>query len=100
MLENNNKLFISMYHYTRDLEHSRYPNIKGLSSNLFRKQLEFFKENFNVVRMEQVIDAVRGKVDLPHNAVLLTFDDGYIDNYVFALPLLEEYNGPPIKTTF
>ena len=29
------KLFISMYHYTRDLQHSRYPAIKGLDINLF-----------------------------------------------------------------
>ena len=35
-----------MYHYTRDLPHSRYPHIKGLDLPLFRQQLEFFKQNF------------------------------------------------------
>ncbi len=87
----NNKLFISMYHYTRDLMHSRYPMIKGLDINLLRQQLEFFKANFNVVGMEQVIEAVKGTESLPENALLLTFDDGYIDNYTVALPLLEEF---------
>lgn len=53
-----NKLYISMYHYTRDLGHSRYPNIKGLDTDLFVKQLDFFEANFNVVRMEDVIEAV------------------------------------------
>ncbi len=85
------KLYISMYHYTRDLKHSRYPEIKGLDIPLFRKQMEFFKENFNVVRMEQVIDAVKGKSNLPENAILLTFDDGYADNYTYAFPILEEF---------
>ncbi len=85
------KLYISMYHYTRDLYNSRYPNIKGLDITQFRKQLEFFSQNFNVVTMEQVIDAVKRKTDLPNNALLLTFDDGYIDNYLYALPLLEEF---------
>ena len=85
------KLFISMYHYTRDLTHSRYPEIKGLDVKLFRQQMEFFKENFNVVRMEQVIEAVKGTEALPDKALLLTFDDGYVDNYTFALPLLEEF---------
>lgn len=87
----NNRLFISMYHYTRDLKHSRYPGIKGLDFELFRKQLEFFRENFNVVRMEQVIEAIKGGKSLPKNALLLTFDDGYADNYLYAFPLLEEF---------
>lgn len=80
-----------MYHYTRDLTHSRYPDIKGLNQPLFRQQIEFMKNNFNVVTMEQVMDAVEGKAELPENALLLTFDDGYIDNYTFALPVLEEF---------
>ena len=79
-----------MYHYTRDLTHSRYQEIKGLDINLFREQIEFMKENFNIVCMEQVIDAVQGKSSLPENALLLTFDDGYIDNYTYAMPILEE----------
>lgn len=86
-----NDLFISMYHYIRDLKHSRYPEIKGLDKSLFREQIEFMKNNFNIVTMEQVIDVVQRKSDLPENALLLTFDDGYIDNYTFALPILEEY---------
>ena len=85
------RLYISMYHYTRDLKHSRYPEIKGLDAPLFRKQLEFFKENFNVVRMEDVMAAVKGQQELPDKALLLTFDDGYADNYTCALPLLEEF---------
>ncbi len=85
------QLYIAMYHYTRDLRHSRYPEIKGMDITLFRKQLEFFKQNFNVVRMEQVIEALRGASLLPDNALLLTFDDGYIDNYLYAFPLLNEF---------
>lgn len=90
----NKKLFISMYHYTRDFgggRHNRYPNIKGLDIDLFRKQMEFFQANCSVVRMEQVIEAISGGEELPENAVLLTFDDGYIDNFTFAFPILEEF---------
>lgn len=84
-------LYISMYHYTRDLIHSRYPEIKGMDVALFRKQLEFFSKNFNVVRMEDVIVAISVGKKLPENALLLTFDDGYIDHYTYAFPLLEEF---------
>lgn len=85
------KLYISMYHYTRDLVHSRYPGIKGLDISMFRNQIEYLNNNFNIVTMEQVMDAVEGKYELPEKALLLTFDDGYIDNYTYALPILEEY---------
>lgn len=85
------KLYISMYHYVRDLKHSRYPEIKGLDVSLFRQQIEFMKEHFSIVTMEQVIDAVERKINLPENALLLTFDDGYADNYTFVLPILEEF---------
>ena len=41
--------------------------------------------------MEQVMDAVEGKSELPERALLLTFDDGYIDHYTFVFPVLEEF---------
>lgn len=85
------RLYISMYHYVRDLSHSRYPGIKGLDCRLFREQLQFFRENFHVVSMEQVIGAVEGKQALPDRALLLTFDDGYMDHFTSAFPLLEEF---------
>lgn len=82
------KLHIVMYHYTRDLIHGRYPGIKGLDKQLFRRQLEYLSSNFNVVNMEQVLEWQTGG-ELPEKALLLTFDDGYIDNYTVAFPLLE-----------
>ncbi len=91
MKDKNNKLFISMYHYIRDLKYSRYPNIKGMDIRQFRAQMEFFRDNFNVVKMEQVIEAVKSGGKLPQNAVLLTFDDGYIDHYTYVFPVLEEF---------
>lgn len=55
------KFYISMYHYTRNLVHSRYQRIKGMDINLFRHQIEFFKNTFNVLTMEEVLEFfVRG----------------------------------------
>lgn len=86
-----NKLYIAMYHYTRDLVHSRYPQIKGMDISLLRQQLEYMKKKFNFVTMEQVVEAAEKRYSLPDNALLLTFDDGYVDNYTYAMPLLEEF---------
>ncbi|UZQ50530.1 polysaccharide deacetylase family protein [Clostridium kluyveri] len=87
----NSKVKIVMYHYIRDLNDSRYPKIKGLDYRLFKQQIEFFNRNFNVVTMEQVIAAKNESYELPENAVILTFDDGYIDHFTFAFPILSEY---------
>lgn len=85
------KLAIVMYHYVRPIKSSNYPNIKGLEFDLFRQQLEFFRDNFQVVTMEQVIDSLDGNTSLPENAMLLTFDDGYSDHYRYVFPLLKEF---------
>ncbi len=85
------KLSIIMYHYVRDLKNSRYPNINGLDLDLFKEQIDFLYKNFHVVTMEQVVDASRGKGELPENAVLLTFDDGYIDHFTNVFPVLCNY---------
>ena len=85
------KLHIVMYHYVRDLQNSRYPDIKGLDYKLFQQQIHFFSEHFNVIRMEDVIAYYTEGYCLPDNAMLLTFDDGYIDHFTYAFPVLKEY---------
>ena len=84
------RLYISMYHYIRDLQNSRYPQIKGLDLSLFRQQIAFFKENFHPVTIEEVIAAYDQQAELPDKALLLTFDDGYIDHYNAVFPILQE----------
>lgn len=85
------KVHIIMYHYVRDLKNSRYPGIKGLDYELFKQQIAFLKEHFTFVTMEDVMEACNSENGtLPENAVLLTFDDGYIDNFTAVFPILKE----------
>lgn len=85
------RLTIVMYHYVRPIADSRYPQIKGLELALFKEQIQYFRENFHVITMEQVIDYLDGGDPLPDKAMILTFDDGYIDHYRYVFPLLKEY---------
>jgi peptidoglycan/xylan/chitin deacetylase (PgdA/CDA1 family) len=87
-----NKLIVVMYHYVRDLKNSRYPNIKGLTIEQFREQIEFISNNFNVIDMERFLEAKYTNLALPDNLILLTFDDGYIDHYTNVYPILKNYN--------
>ena len=84
------KLYISMYHYVRDLKNSRYPDIKGLDVSLFKQQIEFIKNNFHPVTIEEVIAHYENGSGLPEKPILLTFDDGYIDHFTTVFPILQE----------
>lgn len=86
-----NRMNIIMYHYVRDLSHSRYPKIKGLDTELFKEQITYLKKNFTIVTMEKVIDITTRGGHLPDNSILLTFDDGYIDNFTNILPILKQH---------
>jgi peptidoglycan/xylan/chitin deacetylase (PgdA/CDA1 family) len=77
-----------MYHYVRPIIGSKFPGIKGLELEGFKRQLDYLTENFNIVNTEQVINGVRKGAKLPKNACWLTFDDGYKDHSNFVLPEL------------
>ena len=85
---------VVMYHYVRDLKNSRYPNIKGLDIEKFKKQIKFFKENYNFIKIEDIIAYYKNPMEkaLPERGILLTFDDGYKDHYTYVLPVLLENN--------
>lgn len=40
---NADKLTVVMYHYVRDLQNSRYPQIKGCDVRLFKEQIKFLQ---------------------------------------------------------
>lgn len=57
----------------------------------FRDQLIWLRDNgYNSVSTEQMANHFNGK-SLPKKSVMITFDDGYLDNYVYAWPLLKEF---------
>ena len=85
---------IIMYHYVRNLSQSRYPEIKGLDLDLFRKQINYLQNNFNIISTEDLLQSLDGNAELPKNSVLLTFDDGYIDQYTNVFPILVEQDIP------
>lgn len=78
------------YHYVRELDHTAYPAIHGLEYSKFKDQLDLLLREYEPVTVEDVAAAVRGEAGLPGKALLLTFDDGYLDHYTYVLPELLE----------
>ncbi len=84
------QLTVITYHYVRELLFTRYPNIKALLTTEFNEQLTYLTRRYTFVTMEDCINALHNNYDLPSNACLLTFDDGYIDHFTTVFPILDE----------
>lgn len=82
-------LTIVTYHYVRDLEHSDYPDIKGLPLEDFKEQMAFISKHYRVIGAKELMVALQENEPLPPRSLLLTFDDGYSDHYRNVLPILE-----------
>jgi peptidoglycan/xylan/chitin deacetylase (PgdA/CDA1 family) len=59
----------------------------------FEQQIIFLKQHYNVLPLGELWRRVN-EHSLPPNAVAITFDDGYADNYQLALPLLRKHAVP------
>lgn len=58
----------------------------------FENQMKWLKKcGFNTIHFDQYIDYIFNGASLPKNPVILTFDDGYADNYMFAYPIMKKY---------
>ena len=66
-----------------------------VSPEIFEQQMDWLKTNgYNVVSMKEALEFLQGKIQLPEQAVVITFDDGDADQYQNAFPILKKYNFP------
>jgi peptidoglycan/xylan/chitin deacetylase (PgdA/CDA1 family) len=64
------------------------------SPERFREQMVRIKQRFRPMRLSDVLAALNAGKALPADAVVVTFDDGYDDNYRIAFPILRELGIP------
>ena len=61
-----------------------------VSASKFREQLIFLKKNYNLVSLDNLLNFEKNN----HSNISITFDDGYKDNLIYALPILNELKVP------
>lgn len=67
----------------------------SISGEMFEADLQYLRENgYTAVTLLQLVDFVHHGVPLPERPVVLTFDDGYWNNYSIGLPLAKAYDMP------
>lgn len=74
--------------------HRVYDDAEPYSVNprQFEEQMSYLAQNgYTAVSLTELVDAAEGKVKLPDRPIVITFDDGYADNLLNAIPILEKY---------
>ena len=85
---------ILMYHHISvpPADADIYRTDLSVTPQNFREQMTYLAENgYTSIDLYQLSAAIAAKIDLPEKPVILTFDDGYLDNYENAFPILQEF---------
>ena len=78
---------VLMYHYINDC-----PNPIAVSRRLFEEQCRVLAENgWRGVGLAEAGAFLEQGEPLPARSFLMTFDDGYLDNYLYAMPIMARY---------
>lgn len=80
------KVLTLLYHKVDDMKCDK--NLLAVSPDNFYKQMSYLKSNYPIVRFEQ------DWTKLDSDAVCITFDDGYMNNFTKALPILQDLKIP------
>ena len=57
----------------------------------FDEQMAYLSRHYQILSMDEAVAHLTTARDLPRNAVVITFDDGYRDNYIYAWPILRKW---------
>ncbi|QTA79101.1 Polysaccharide deacetylase family protein [Desulfonema limicola] len=88
---------ILRYHAVTDAENNYYssPSI-AVSPHDFEIQVKYFAQNCNVISLDTLAECILSKKKFPKKSIVMTFDDGYQDNYS-AYQIMKKYK---IQGTF
>lgn len=81
---------ILLYHH---IALRRPQNSYYVSPEIFTKQMQWLKDNgYQVISFDQFYAATQGEGKIPSKPVVITFDDGYADQYKNAFPILKKFS--------
>jgi peptidoglycan/xylan/chitin deacetylase (PgdA/CDA1 family) len=60
----------------------------------FEREVAWLKMRFQILTLDEVVDTIRSGKSFARPSVAITFDDGYLDNYTHAYPVLKVHSVP------
>lgn len=92
--KNSSKVPILVYHGVGPFYFGASKHLKtfGVEPETFEKQLQYLKSaGFTTISFQQLSNHLADSAKLPDKPVILTFDDGWKNQYLHAVPLLKKY---------
>lgn len=86
-----------MYHRVIDdpfAEHEYAQTGTAVSKRAFEAQIRYISLKFKILTAGDYIESLREGRPLPKQCAVVTFDDGWLDNYENAYPILKSYRVP------
>lgn len=94
----NGKVLILMYHRVlKDDDETTGCIQPGMyvTESTFRNQINYLRENYDIIALEDFLASWNsGRLDTNKRYCIITFDDGWLDNYLNAYPILKQYGVP------
>lgn len=89
-------LRILAYHRVAELRDTLAVDSRSVSATpvVFARQMHHLARHYHVISMAQFLNAIENGVPLPKRAVLITFDDAYVDFAEIAWPILKRFQLP------
>jgi len=66
----------------------------SVSPESYERSIEYFYRHYEIIPLKKLAEDISQKNHLPPKGIVLTFDDGYKDNYLYAYPILKKYGIP------
>lgn len=96
-MRRSNRLLVLMYHRVLPANHpDRAHEEPGMyvSPETFDMHLRVLRREFDILQLDEWLEAAAAGKALPRRACAVTFDDGWRDNFDHAFPLLREHCVP------
>ncbi len=93
-----NKAVILMYHRVMPRDEGASTAFEGIqvTPGTFEHQMAYLRKNFNLLSLAALRRHLQDREPFPANSCLVTFDDGWKDNYTYAFPVLKRYEIPAV----
>ena len=96
LLRNSKVLTVVMFHRLKNNSRCFHNDIWSMDQDNFIQCMKFFKTHYHIISLNDLFKFYFENKKLPRNSLLITFDDGWIEQFYIGAKILKEMNIPGV----